>query len=231
MNRRCTPGARLAASAVVILRSVILSGALCSVNGAALAEENAAALFDLSWLLQSDAPALEKPWALGVKPHNSVRLATVKPTKVAPRAAPSRPAARDSSWPATVHLAKPQRPGSMAAVPVAYTPGGLPLVSPGSITGPAMGPATGIASFYWQEQMTASGERFDKSAMTAAHKTLPMHTRVRVTRLDTGRSVLVRINDRGPFKPGRIIDLSDAAADALGMKAMGLAQVKIDVVR
>jgi rare lipoprotein A len=52
-----------------------------------------------------------------------------------------------------------------------------------------------------------------------------------VTRLDTGRSVIVRINDRGPFKPGRIIDLSDAAAEALGMKTMGLAEVKIDVVR
>jgi rare lipoprotein A len=94
-----------------------------------------------------------------------------------------------------------------------------------------MGPLTGLASFYWQDQMTSSGERFDKTAMTAAHKTLPMHSRVRVTRLDTGRSVIVRINDRGPFKPGRIIDLSDAAAEALGMKTMGLAEVKIDVVR
>jgi hypothetical protein len=226
MNRGCTSGSRLTAAGVVLL-----SAAFCSVTSPARSEDNAMAVFDLSWLLQADAPTLEKPWALGVKPQNGVRLTTVKPGTAATRVAPSRPAARDSSWPATVRLAKPQRPGSMAAVPVAYAPGGLPLFNPGPVPGPAMGPATGVASYYWQEQMTASGERFNKSAMTAAHKTLPMHTRVRVTRLDTGRSVLVRINDRGPFSPGRIIDLSDAAADALGMKAIGLAHVKIDVVR
>ena len=89
---------------------------------------------------------------------------------------------------------------------------------------------TGIASFYWQEQKTASGERFDKTAMTAAHKTLPFNSRVRVTHLGNGRSVVVRINDRGPFKPGRVIDLSYAAAGALDMHARGLAQVKVELV-
>lgn len=78
--------------------------------------------------------------------------------------------------------------------------------------------------------MTASGERFNKRALTAAHKTLPIGTRVRVTRLDTGRSVDVRINDRGPYKPGRVIDLSEAAAEALGMTGVGLTRVNVRVV-
>jgi rare lipoprotein A len=90
---------------------------------------------------------------------------------------------------------------------------------------------TGIASYYWQDQMTSSGERFDKNAMTAAHKTLPMHSRVKVTHVESGRSVVVRINDRGPFKPGRVIDLSDKAAEILGFKARGLAQVRLEVIQ
>ena len=90
---------------------------------------------------------------------------------------------------------------------------------------------TGLASYYWQPQMTSSGERFDKTAMTAAHRTLPMHTRVKVTHVESGRSVVVRINDRGPFKPGRVVDLSDRAAEILGFKARGLAHVKLEVVR
>ncbi len=89
---------------------------------------------------------------------------------------------------------------------------------------------SGSASFYWQDQMTATGERFDKRAMTAAHKTLPFGTRVRVTRADTGRSVIVRINDRGPFKPGRIIDLSEKAAEDLGMTGKGVTPVKLEVL-
>lgn len=89
---------------------------------------------------------------------------------------------------------------------------------------------SGLASFYWQEQQTASGERFDKAQLTAAHRTLPFGTRVKVNHLDNGRSVIVRINDRGPFKPGRVIDLSHAAADALAMTGHGLAPVRLEVV-
>jgi rare lipoprotein A len=170
---------------------------------------------DLSWLADQGS-ALEKPWALGVKPQAGWRLEVVKPSGSVTK---TIPAVINRSWPATVTVVKPRTPQTTGALtPVSYTPYSPP-------------DTTGIASFYWQDQMTSSGERFDKTAMTAAHKTLPMHTRVRVTRLDTGRSVIVRINDRGPFKPGRIIDLSDAAAEALGMRMMGLAQVKIDVVR
>ena len=67
--------------------------------------------------------------------------------------------------------------------------------------------------------------------MTAAHRTLPLNTRVKVTHVENGRSVIVRINDRGPFKPGRIVDLSDRAAEILGFKARGLAQVRMELVR
>lgn len=89
---------------------------------------------------------------------------------------------------------------------------------------------SGLASFYWQGQMTASGEAFDKSAMTAAHRTLPFNTRVKVTNPRTKRSVVVRINDRGPFTPGRVIDLSDAAAAELGIQHLGLARVVLEVL-
>lgn len=89
----------------------------------------------------------------------------------------------------------------------------------------------GLASFYHEEQMTSSGERFDRSAMTAAHRTLPLNTWVRVTNEFNGRSVVVRINDRGPYKPGRIIDLSEAAARSLGMTTIGLVPVKLQIVK
>lgn len=88
----------------------------------------------------------------------------------------------------------------------------------------------GIASFYWQDQMTASGERFNKRDLTAAHRTLPFGTRVRVTHVTSGRSVVVRINDRGPFKKARVIDLSEAAAQTIGMTGKGLAHVRIAVI-
>lgn len=79
---------------------------------------------------------------------------------------------------------------------------------------------------------TASGERFDKNALTAAHRTLPMGTRVRVTNKHNGRSVEVRINDRGPYgNKGRIIDVSEAAARRLDMIDAGVVPVRVEVLR
>jgi rare lipoprotein A (peptidoglycan hydrolase) len=104
------------------------------------------------------------------------------------------------------------------------------------VTG-SLGPKTrkshaldGIASYYWQDQMTASGERFNKRDMTAAHPSLPFGTLVEVTNTSNGKKTVVRINDRGPFKPGRIIDVSEAAAEVLDMTSRGLAPVKLQVV-
>ncbi len=92
---------------------------------------------------------------------------------------------------------------------------------------------TGIASWYgpgFHGRATANGEIFDQNALTGAHRTLPMPSMVRVTNLDNGRSIKVRINDRGPFKNGRIIDLSRRAADLLGFRRIGTAKVRVEVI-
>lgn len=134
-------------------------------------------------------------------------------------------------WQTSVEMA-PSLPSARPSRPVArITTGALP--SPAKAV-PSLSGGThalrGIASFYWQDQKTANGERFDKMAMTAAHKTLPFNTRVRVTNEANGRSVVVRINDRGPFKPGRVIDLSYAAAGEIGMRGRGLTPVRVEVL-
>ena len=92
---------------------------------------------------------------------------------------------------------------------------------------------TGIASWYGADfhgRLTANGEIFDRTVISAAHPTLPMPVNVRVTNLDNGRSIVVRINDRGPFVRGRIIDLSEHAAELLGYKDQGLARVRVSFI-
>ena len=86
---------------------------------------------------------------------------------------------------------------------------------------------TGRASWYAIQNATASGEAMDEDDLTAAHPSLPLGTQVLVENLDNGRSIVVRINDRGPFTPNRIIDLSKAAAERLGMVAQGVATVRV----
>lgn len=91
----------------------------------------------------------------------------------------------------------------------------------------------GGASWYgiqFHQKKTANGERFDMMALTAAHKTLPFQTRVCVRSLVNGKEVLVRINDRGPYAQGRIIDLSRAAADQIGLTSMGIKSVALSVI-
>jgi rare lipoprotein A len=88
----------------------------------------------------------------------------------------------------------------------------------------------GIASWYGREfngKRTSSGERYDMYSFTAAHKTLPLPTTARITNLSTGKSIVVRVNDRGPFKKGRLIDLSYAAARELGFLSAGTAMVEV----
>jgi rare lipoprotein A len=92
------------------------------------------------------------------------------------------------------------------------------------------GSYSGMGSYYWQPQRVASGGWFNPNAMTAAHKTLPFGTKVRVTNRNNGRSVVVTINDRGPYIKGRIIDLSKAAAKQVGMTASGIAPVSVTVL-
>jgi rare lipoprotein A len=88
----------------------------------------------------------------------------------------------------------------------------------------------GKASWYKMGTRTASGERMDPGALAAAHRTLPFGTKVKVENLANGRSVVVRINDRGPFAGGRIIDVTQGAAQQLGMIRAGIARVKVTVV-
>jgi rare lipoprotein A (peptidoglycan hydrolase) len=86
------------------------------------------------------------------------------------------------------------------------------------------------ASYYWEGQMTASGERFDPSELTAAHRTLPFGTKVRVINKSNDRSVIVRINDRGPFVSGRCLDLSKAAMEKVGGTGSGVISVRYEVL-
>jgi rare lipoprotein A len=91
--------------------------------------------------------------------------------------------------------------------------------------------SSGVASFYSSGSRTASGEKFNPNELTAAHRTLPFGTKLRVTNVATGQSVMVRVNDRGPFVPGRVVDVSSSAAESLGMTGKGVAKVKLDVVQ
>jgi len=98
-------------------------------------------------------------------------------------------------------------------------------------TGDAKTASHGVASFYTEGTKTASGEKFNTMEMTAAHPTLPFGTKLRVTDVASGKSVTVRVNDRGPFVQGRVVDVSYSAANALGMVGKGVANVKLDVVQ
>ena len=89
--------------------------------------------------------------------------------------------------------------------------------------------SVGIASFYKYEAKTANGEQFNPRELTAAHRTLPFGTRLRVTNVATGQSVTVRVNDRGPFIAGRVVDVSLSAAEVLGMVDRGITKVKLEV--
>ena len=124
-----------------------------------------------------------------------------------------------------------------SAAPAARSPLGTPD-SLGTGQNPADGAGLrelerGQASWYgprFHGRRTASGERYDQHALTAAHKTLPFGTLVRVRSLVTGKEVDVRVTDRGPFTRGRVIDLSRAAAEALGMMGVGVKQVSLHIV-
>jgi rare lipoprotein A len=134
-------------------------------------------------------------------------------------------------------------PVTLALAACAGPPGGAPVatLAPPVLPreAPAVYPGTvpsflqvGTASWYgdrFRHKPTASGEPFDPTALTAAHRSLPLATIARVTNLNNGRHVLVRINDRGPYAGGRVIDLSRAAAKAIGMKQDGVAPVRIEV--
>jgi rare lipoprotein A len=143
--------------------------------------------------------------------------------------APTRHAALDLRTAPSGNIA---RHSVVRKVTVARKPDpGTPAVLNAHPAAKANSVSDGVASFYTEDEWTASGERFNTRAMTAAHPTLPFGTRLRVTNVTNGRSVVVRINDRGPFVPGRVVDLSESAAESLGMVERGIVKVKLDVVQ
>ncbi len=133
--------------------------------------------------------------------------------------------------PAAVTLAPTVLPSVTAAV--AATAQAQPAATATQAATGTQQRISGNASWYgpgFAGRHTANGEIFNPSELTAAHRTLPFNTRVRVTFVATGRTVTVRINDRGPFKDNRIIDLSRAAADAIGLTASGIGLVELEVL-
>lgn len=127
----------------------------------------------------------------------------------------------------------------LAAAACAHGPARAPELdgAPARAAPPAGEPASppraevGLASYYsrrHQGRRTASGERFDMHELTCAHRTAPFGTRLRVTDLETGRSVVVTVTDRGPFKRGRVVDVSLAAARRLGLVERGVARVRVE---
>ena len=126
--------------------------------------------------------------------------------------------------------ALPPRP-ALALAAALLVAGSLGCATTGPLAG-GRAEEVGMASYYGRAhegRRTASGEVFDMNGMTAAHRTLPFGTRVRVTNLANGRETVVRINDRGPFRRGRILDVSYAAARRLGFIGRGVAKVRVRV--
>jgi rare lipoprotein A len=119
----------------------------------------------------------------------------------------------------------------VAALALTACTGVLPNVPPGGAE-QATFTELGIASWYGRGhhgKRTANGERFDMNRMTAAHKSIELGTVVRVTSLETGETVKVRVNDRGPYIRGRVVDLSDKAARHLGIREAGIARVRVEI--
>jgi len=139
--------------------------------------------------------------------------------KSVPVAATAPPSAPVSTRPTTPTIA------THPPAPVVREP-----ALPDEVKGKPVSTEVGLASWYgpYQNRRAADGSVYDGQGMTAAHRTLPMGTTVRVTNLTTNQSVMVRITDRGPFVPGRVLDLSMAAAKEIGVYKMGIARVKVE---
>ena len=152
-------------------------------------------------------------------------LLGLAPLAASTAAAPDAPAPIEAA--SSVVELVPLQPDTAVSAPAVIADAPAPSAPQETVMG------RGSASYYaakFDGRRTASGERFDNAAMTAAHRTLPFGTLVRVTNLANGRSVIVRINDRGPFTAGRMIDLSRAAANELGLVARGHGMVELAVI-
>lgn len=166
------------------------------------------------------------PTQPSVTGQNAAAVAYAPPKAPTTRPPDAQPAATQT---VPSLMQPPQLIDSNSAPPSTTNTQTTPPVAPLDSGALTLWQETGIASWYgprFHGKRTASGERFDAKALTAAHKTLPFGTRVRVKSVADGKEVVVRINDRGPFIAGRIIDLSRAAAQALGMR--GIKRVELE---
>ncbi|MBH5329433.1 septal ring lytic transglycosylase RlpA family protein [Eikenella sp. S3360] len=174
---------------------------------------------------------LKNAFFIGVTACIGLCTALINTAAAEPKAAPVKPAAQQHHSQGSLHVdavAKPERLHQSAnrsyqVRGVRYTP----------MTNVRQFSQTGRASWYGRQfhgRLTASGERYDMNLMTAAHKTLPIPSYARVTNLSNGKSVVVRINDRGPFHSSRVIDVSQSAARQLGFIHAGTANVRIEQV-
>ncbi|MGN9845558.1 septal ring lytic transglycosylase RlpA family protein [Nonomuraea sp. H19] len=155
-------------------------------------------------------------------PNEAARQSSPKTPSPAPKPLAAAPAktTKPPQQPAEARTETAKKPVEATKQPVEAKKSRVRVLSSGACG----------ASFYDEPQMTASGERFNPSAMTAAHKTLPLGSKVRVINPNTGESVTVRINDRGPYVGGRCLDLSAAAFSAIGNTSAGVMRVKYEVL-
>lgn len=180
------------------------------------------------------AKTLSKPWRalsaaamavlLALPAQASTPDSAPAPVTIAADAEGAAPFASAEALPA------PAEPAAEAAEPGSPEP---PVEAEPATRSPVRSLGTGVASYYaarFHGRRTASGETFDNGALTAAHRTLPFGTLVRVTNPRTGASVIVRINDRGPFARGRTIDLSRAAAERVGLVNAGHGTMALEIV-
>lgn len=170
------------------------------------------------------------PWVSSAHPRKAVRLfaVVIGAASLAACAQSSVVSERSQALASRTASTEPTRSApSSARTRVARTHAPY---APRKKAGDSKVASRGLASFYSEAQQTANGEKFDGSELTAAHPTLPFGTKLRVTDVNSGRSVTVRVNDRGPYVPGRIVDVSYSAAQSLGMVGKGLANVRLDVV-
>lgn len=173
----------------------------------------------LGALLLACASPLPTPQGAGPAPD---RVAAGRPAEL-----PSVSAAPVPAVP-TPTAASATTPGPTEVAPTTADAGPVPAASAGIAPVPDQSIARGLASWYgpkFHGRRTANGERYDMHGLTAAHKTLPFGTKVRVRSVHTGKEVVVRINDRGPYKRQRIIDLSLGAITALGARHRGVTEV------
>ncbi|MEV2237680.1 septal ring lytic transglycosylase RlpA family protein [Micromonospora sp. NPDC049891] len=203
-TRRITSPAGLTASAVVAV-ALAVGGTVGAVRLTAESEPVRPAAIDLSPTSETSSPAPGSPSASPSASASASPSPTVSPTPSRTAQAPSR---------------SKQRTASPTPKPTAKKTTARPVVDTGSCG----------ASFYWQGQMTANGETFNPEGMTAAHKTLPFDTKVRVTNPANGKSVTVRINDRGPFIEGRCLDLARGAFAEIASLDLGHIEVRYEVL-